>query len=144
MKNYVLGAKTTKNLETLLNSGKKESMVLVSVVKAFIKYTPIDFCVLPSGGYRTAEEQNEYFKKGVSKCDGYEKKSFHQSGLAVDLVPYVNGVPSWGTKETFYLAGAFMEYCEGRGLDITSGADWNRDGILSDGWDPCHFQIAEE
>ena len=35
---------------------------------------------------RTAEEQNELFKKGKSQRDGYKKKSAHQRWLAMDIV----------------------------------------------------------
>jgi len=34
---------------------------------------------------RSAEEQNRLFQKGVSGCDGYKKKSRHQSGKAMDI-----------------------------------------------------------
>lgn len=34
---------------------------------------------------RSAEEQNRLFKQGLSKCDGYEKKSKHQFGISADL-----------------------------------------------------------
>lgn len=37
---------------------------------------------------RSAEEQNRLFKAGKSKCDGYEKKSRHQFGKAVDIYFY--------------------------------------------------------
>jgi len=141
MATYILGKNTTKNLETLLISGTGESQLLVRAVKDFICDTPIDFCVIENGGFRTTEDQQKLFRKGVSKCDGINKKSYHQSGLAVDLVPWVNGKPTWESKHAFYLAGAFMAYCNRMDLPITPGADWNRDGNLKDGWDPCHFQI---
>ena len=34
---------------------------------------------------RTAERQNELFKQGKSKCDGYKIKSKHQLGRARDI-----------------------------------------------------------
>jgi hypothetical protein len=40
------------------------------------------------GGFRTSEEQNEIFSRGSSNKDGYDKKSYHQSGWAIDIVPY--------------------------------------------------------
>lgn len=145
---YILGKNTTRNLETLLNSGKASSHILVCAVKEFIKYTPIDFCVLPSGGYRTEEEQLEIFSRKASKCDGIIVRSKHQSGLAVDLVPWVDEKATWKDgqgerKHAFYLAGAFLAFCKMKGIPVTSGADWNRDGNLKDGWDPCHMQIEE-
>jgi len=49
----------------------------------------IDFSIPAYGGRRTAEEQNELFKKGVSKADGFNYKSNHQDGFALDVIPYV-------------------------------------------------------
>lgn len=138
---FTLGKNTTRNLESILQSGDSRSSLLVLAVKEFIKVTPIDFTIIENGGYRIAELQNQLFKLGNSKCDGYKKKSKHQLGLAVDLVPWVNGKATWETKHTFYLAGAFMAFCKERGYPITSGADWNKDGDLNDGWDPCHMEI---
>jgi peptidoglycan LD-endopeptidase CwlK len=131
---YKLGKNTTKHLHTL------KSQMMILAVEGFINHTPIDFCILDSGGFRTAEEQNAFFKKGLSKCDGYNIKSKHQSGKAVDLVPFVDGKPTWDEKSCFYLAGAFRAYCNFNRIPITSGADWNNDGVLKDGWDPCHFE----
>jgi hypothetical protein len=139
---FKLGKNTTKNLRSILKAQDPRSATLVDAVEDFIRYSPIDFCIIANGGYRTAEQQKELYNKGVSRCDGYLKKSHHQLGLAVDLVPWVGGKPTWETKHTFYLAGAFMAFCKERNLNITSGADWNRDGNLSDGWDPCHMQIG--
>lgn len=140
---YKLGKNTTENLESILISGKKSSRILVEAVKDFITDTPIDFCIISNGGYRSAAQQNELFIKGNSRCDGYDQKSYHQSGLAVDLVPWVGGKTTWAERECFYLAGAFMSYCKRMNLPITSGADWNNDGNIKDGWDPCHMQIKE-
>jgi len=140
---YLLGKHTTKNLESILVSGKDASCVLVNAVKDFILFTPIDFCIRDTGGYRSAKLQNRLYLAGNSKCDGYKKKSYHQSGLAVDLVPWVNKKATWDKTSCFYLAGAFMAFCIQMDLPITSGADWNRDGNLKDGWDPCHFQIKQ-
>lgn len=141
---YELGKNTTRNLESILQSKKPESIILVRAVKDFINYTPIDFCIIDNGGYRTAELQNELFLAGNSKCDGIKNLSEHQKGLAVDLVPWVNNRPTWETKHAFYLAGAFMSYCKRNGLHITSGADWNADGNIKEGFlDPCHMQIKE-
>lgn len=142
---YKLGKNTTKNLESILQSGKSSSKILARAVKDFINDTPLDFCIINNGGYRTAELQNKLYKKGNSECDGYEKLSKHQSGLAVDLIPWINGKPTWDKISCFYLAGAFMAYCKRMDIPITSGADWNGDGNLKQGdsWDPCHFQIKE-
>jgi len=148
MSRFVLGPNTSKNLETLLKSDNSLSKRLYLAVCDFIAYSPIDFIILENGAFRTAPLQHELFMKGVSKCDGYTHKSEHQKGLAVDLVPWVENKATWKDgqgerKHAFYLAGAFCTFCAIRGLNVTSGADWNRDGNLSDGWDPCHFEIKE-
>ena len=46
-----------------------------------------DFSIID--GLRTAQEQNTIFKNGHSDCDGYQILSSHQSGLAIDILPYV-------------------------------------------------------
>ena len=147
---YTLGKNTTRNLETILVTGKEASRILVEAIKGFIRYTPIDFCIIDNGGYRTAGLQHELFIAGNSKCDGIVNLSEHQKGLAIDLVPWVYSkkhgkhIPYWGEKETFYLSGAFMSYCKEHSLPITTGADWNSDGNLREDFsDPCHFQIKE-
>ena len=142
MKAYSLGKNTLRNLETLYNSGEPRSAGLVEAVKGFIEITPADFCIIENGGYRTAEMQNGIYLKKHSKCDGYNKKSKHQLGLAVDLVPWIDGKPQWNRDSALWIAGAFIVHCRQLGLNITSGSDWNGDGLLKgDSWDPCHFQI---
>ncbi len=138
---YELGKNTKRNLYTILQSGNHLSSVLVKAVEEFIKVTPIDFCIISNGGYRTAEEQKVLFDKGVSRCDGTTHKSNHQGGLAVDLVPWVDGSMTWEKAHAYYLSGAFIMFCIERGYNVTSGSDWNRDGNLKDGWDPCHMEI---
>ena len=45
---------------------------------------------------RSAEEQNRLFKKGLSNCDGYKKKSGHQKGKAEDIYFAINGKVDYG------------------------------------------------
>lgn len=69
-------------------------------IKALEK-SEVDFGVPSTGGKRTAEQQKALFDKGFSQKDGYIKKSYHQSGNAVDLVPYIDGKLTWADKEAF-------------------------------------------
>lgn len=137
MSKYKLAQSVINVIDTLKNEELRDA------VKDFINYTPIDFGVLSSGGYRTAEEQNVLYKKGVSQLDGYKYKSRHQSGLAVDIVPWVNGKYTWDENACLYLAGAFKTYCNMKGINIINGADWDGDGDLSNNTfiDPCHFEL---
>lgn len=91
---YKLGKSSIRNLETT-------HPYLQLIVKKAIGISESDFGIISNGGFRTAEMQNEIFKKGHSKCDGYIKKSYHQTGKAVDLVPYVNGKYTWNDKKAF-------------------------------------------
>lgn len=142
MSKFTLGTNTARNLETLLQSGNDKSLTLLRLVRDFINYTPADFCIIPDGGFRTYEQQKEKFDRGASKCDGKIKISSHQYGQAVDLVPWIDGKPQWNRDSALYISGAFVVFCRIRGVDVTSGADWNGDGLLKgDSWDPCHIQI---
>ncbi|MCP4990796.1 MAG: M15 family metallopeptidase [Colwellia sp.] len=119
-----------------------KSKALKYAVEEFIKVTPIDFCIIKNGGYRTAEEQKELFDKGNSKCDGYQYKSRHQSGMAVDLVPWINGKPTWDKFAALEIAKAFYFFCKGQGLNVRSGADWNEQYHWVD-FDPYHYEVKE-
>lgn len=135
MSKYTLHSSVIKIIDTLKD--KK----LADLVKDFIDYTPIDFVVIKNGAYRTAEEQKEIYLQGHSRCDGYVHKSAHQSGMAVDLVPWVNGKPTWDTNYANALGGAFKTFCKTKGYYIQWGADWNDDGVLGDVFlDPYHFE----
>ena len=62
---------------------------LINLALLAIKRTPVDFGIAWCGGIRTSAEQNQLFKDGYSKCDGYEKLSKHQYGEAIDLNVFV-------------------------------------------------------
>lgn len=71
------------------------------IVKRTIELSNVDFGIIHNGGYRTVEMQQEIYKKGNSKCDGIHKRSKHQEGMAVDLVPYIDGKYTWNDKKAF-------------------------------------------
>jgi len=58
---------------------------------------------------RTAERQNELFKQGKSKCDGHQKKSKHQFGLARDLYVIDEAGKIVWDKEPYEILGKFWE-----------------------------------
>jgi peptidoglycan L-alanyl-D-glutamate endopeptidase CwlK len=101
----------------------------------------IDFTIPQFGGLRTADEQNKLFENGFSKCDGYEKKSFHQSGRAVDVIPYIKGKNVYNMKETekqllFHkVAVCMLEASNKEGVRLNWGGNWSS-------WlDRPHFEI---
>ena len=121
-------------IDTLSNEGLKQA------VRDFIHVTPIDFTVIENGAFRTAEQQNELFKKGYSQLDGYKYRSRHQTGLAIDLVPWIDGKATWSKTSAHIIAKTFFYFCLGRGLNIRCGADWDMSLKFND-WDPYHFEI---
>lgn len=101
-------------------------------------------CTVVSG-IRTQEEQQDLYAKGrtapgdiVTHKDGVNKRSRHQTGLAVDVVPYPI---DWKDKERFrqfgwYVKGiAKMQFRYGTiEHELKWGGDWN--------WkDLPHFEI---
>ena len=100
---YFLGKSSLKNIEGV------HPRIKLIVLKA-IQLTECDFGIIQNGGLRTAEMQNDLFLSGKSKCDGYIKRSFHQSGCAVDLVPYIDGKYTWKSMEGFIqIYNSFIE-----------------------------------
>jgi hypothetical protein len=130
----------------------------MTIIRA-ISISPVDFGVLETGGERTASMQYNIFKEGFSKCDGYEKLSYHQSGNALDKVPYIGGKYTWSNKQAFI--DIYYAWREAEALlrklnmipdDIFfhHGLFWNwkdidGDGIIEItdklGWDAAHTEI---
>ena len=103
---------------------------LAYAVMEAIKITKQDFMVLD--GVRTAKEQQALVDRGVSKTNN----SYHLYGLAVDLVAYVDGKPSWEEKYYKDIANAMKAVIEMCGLPIEWGYDkWK--------WDMPHWQITK-
>ena len=118
---------------------------LITVFTEAIKHSQVDFGIPGSGGLRTPEDQNELFQKNVSKCDGFLKKSLHQSGDALDFYAYVNGRASWDKVHLSLVAGVIMATAkrlkkEGK---INSTIRWGGEFSSNTyhGWDMPHFEI---
>lgn len=128
-----------------------------------LSFSDIDMTVPWRGGKRTAEEQNELFKAGNSRCDGFRIKSYHQSGQALDLVPYVNGKIDYTATEQFIkfanIMFATFKFLQATGSipkniylhwgGFWSAKDNNGDGILSTiddktGWDKPHWELRDK
>lgn len=107
---------------------------LVKVIKEAAKTAKVPFKVLE--GLRTAERQLQYYKAGTSMLDGVKKKSKHQLGKAVDIVPIVNGKVEVRSWTPFYPMAANVKAAAKKlGVPITWGGDWKS---FKDG---PHFEI---
>lgn len=79
--------------------------------------------------YRTHAKQAEYFGMGRKYTRSAGGKSKHQYGLAVDLVPIVNGQPEWENKALWKKIGTL-----GESLGLRWGGRWRAP------YDPAHFE----
>lgn len=122
MREHDLSTRSLNRLEGVEEKG-------IMLVKLAIKLSPIDFSIPWMGGYRSVEDQLAIFKEGNSTCDGTNKKSYHQSGKAIDFVPYVDGKSNDSHRYYFMIIGAFFAAAETLGMEITSGANWDNDEI---------------
>ena len=75
--------------------------------------------------YRSIEQQNALYAKGRTTAGSIVTKvkggySFHNHGLAFDLVPLVNGNPSWNvSRDVWERLGNI-----GKSLGLERGGDW--------------------
>lgn len=119
---------------------------LIAVVTTAIRTSPLDFKVI--SGYRTKEEQNALYERGLSQKNGIDKLSKHQGvagqapSLAVDLAPYPI---DWNDLPRFYvLAGAVLTTAAALGTELRWGGNWDRDNDLKDQsfMDLGHFELV--
>jgi hypothetical protein len=79
--------------------------------------------------YRTHAKQSEYKSMGRKYTRSGAGKSKHQYGLAVDVVPLIDGVPQWHNKKLWYKIGV-----QGEQLGLRWGGRWRSL------YDPGHFE----
>jgi len=90
-KKYKLSKNSLKNIKGI-------DKRLITLVKNVLSKSMHDFGIPGYGGMRTAEEQNELYKKDkprVTWLDGYYRKSYHQSGKAFDIFVYDEHGACW-------------------------------------------------
>lgn len=83
---------------------------LIECANNTILQSKYDLTIPWRGGVRSAEEQNEIFKDGNSKCDGFDVLSYHQPeatpenkyGMALDIIP-VGPNPYLNTRVLNYI-----------------------------------------
>lgn len=122
------------------------SPLIQKIIKEALATSLIDFGIPEYGGKRTAKEQKSLFdcKPQRSKCDGKKKKSYHQSGLAVDIVAYVNGSYTYDKRYYYMLGHHILATAKKMGhSNMHWGGDWDKDFDLDDQtfMDLCHFEL---
>jgi len=95
---------------------------LIATTRLALTYCAQDYCVYD--GIRTWKEQENHVRKGTSKT----MQSKHLDGLAVDLVPWINGKPTWDWDGCFKIALAMDRAATELGFAhlIRWGAAWDR------------------
>lgn len=93
---------------------------LVRVVEGAIRLTRCDFTV--HDGIRTVEEQRRFVEQGFSKT----MNSKHLKGLAVDLVPWIEGKPRWWWPQIYQIAAAMHQSARAIDVPIRWGVVWDR------------------
>lgn len=158
---YSFGKASMKQYETLHND-------LQLILDHAILECAIDFSL--TEGYRSAETQFEYFKKGrtqqpngewivtephkiITNVDGYKIKGSHSynPSIAVDIAVYVPDKPelTYDVKHLAYIAGCIVTigdrlFREGKIKHrVRWGGNWDKDGDLADNvlFDGPHFEL---
>lgn len=124
---------STKSLERMQGVNPK----LQEIAKKAIELTTIDFGIPQFGGLRSAGDQLYLYQSGKSKADGINKKSYHQSGNALDVFAYVNGKASWDELHLAMVAAAMLQAASELGYAIEWGGLWKSFK------DFPHFQIRD-
>jgi peptidoglycan L-alanyl-D-glutamate endopeptidase CwlK len=97
---------------------------IIEVAKLALAISSIDFGIPRHGGLRTAEEQQQLFNDKSSQLDGTIKKSYHQSGMALDVFAYVDGKASWDECHLTIIAAAMLEAANRLSVNMRWGGHW--------------------
>ena len=94
-----------------------------------------DFSVLPLGGFRTREQQDELVDAGksqtrwpTSKHNVNRQGRPHAPGIAIDIAPYpIN----WEDTYRFIQLSGYMHQAAGRlGYELRWGGNWDGDQVI--------------
>jgi len=80
---YYWGKRSQKRMK-----GVNEHLILCATIS--LTRSKYDMTIPWMGGIRTAVQQRSIYLSGNSQLDGFKRKSYHQSGNALDIIP-VNG-----------------------------------------------------
>lgn len=95
---------------------------LVRLAHRALELSTQDFCVYD--GLRTTKEQQALVAKGASQT----MQSKHLKGLAIDLVPWINGKPVWEWEPIYDIVMAVDAAAREMGIEhkIRWGGAWDR------------------
>lgn len=135
MGKYKFGSSSQKRLAEL------HPHLLHILTKALGK-SLIDFTIIE--GYRSPERQNQLYRMGKSKIDGFSRKGKHNynPSLAVDITPYP--IDWTDMRRHDFLAGIIKSTAVELGYNIRWGGDWDGDADFKDQTfnDLVHFELS--
>ena len=114
--------------------------IMIAIFVEGIKDSPYDFGIPRHGGLRTPDEQFLLYQQRprITTKDGFKKKSYHQSGMAVDIYAFVDGKPTWETKYYKPIADHLKKVAKEKfNVTLEWGGDWKTFVDLP------HFQIKK-
>lgn len=132
---YKFGSKSLRFTEGV------DATLMLCAIRALAK-SKYDMTIPWMGGLRTDREQNDIYKEGNSKCDGYKIKSYHQSGNAIDIIPVDKGYKN--TRGMNHFANLMLKEWQQMILEgfTTKVMTWG--GTFgAQGWDKPHYEIRE-
>ena len=138
---YKFGTKSKARMEGV-------DPLLIECATIALSKSRYDMTIPWAGGLRTAALQNELHLgkhsadgKSSSKCDGYDDKSYHQSGFALDVIP-VGNKPYENTRHMNHFSNLMSNVWQGFLIEgkttkrMTWGGTFGRKG-----WDKPHYEI---
>jgi len=121
---YRLGNRSRRNMIGL-------HPILAFAVEMAIKETKQDFGIVNKGGVRTDKQQANMYAQGRTTEGSkvtWTLDSYHQYGLAVDLVAYTGNKFSWNDKHYKEIIEAMKKIINLYDLPIDNGYDlWRKD-----------------
>lgn len=97
-------------------------------------------------GHRGEQRQEQLLNMGRSRVPWPKGKHNAVPSRAVDVVPYVNGAPSFHLDHCKVFGGYVQGVADQLGIRIRWGGDWDMDGeSITDQTfqDLCHFELVE-
>jgi len=97
-------------------------------------------------GHRNRDDQNNAYNNGRSQLKYPGSKHNKNPSIAVDVVPYYNGIGiDWSDTIGFaYFAGYVMRVADEMGISLRWGGDWDKDRRNKDQSfnDLPHFELV--
>jgi peptidoglycan LD-endopeptidase CwlK len=135
---FYFGSRSQSKLDTVVPTLRRVAMRALS-------YGIIDMAV--TEGRRDKKTQNLFYASGKSKVCWPDSKhnvlNPNDPAHAIDIVPYVNGSPSWRMSHCCIMAGLILAAAAEEGVTLRWGGNWDMDAepiTDQDFQDLVHFE----